>query len=156
MRLRIVFERYGPLIVGLCAAGLFIWAGSTVITYAQQHKWNVPTIYSSVFDLCSLITAFVFSFFTFARTSETEFLHRMRKTTTYARFMRYLVSAMNASAALVIISIPFMIAEPQPATYQDPWFWACAAWIALVGFTLTATARSMRQFIAIAMVDREA
>lgn len=151
----VFIERFGPAIVALLVAIAFAWKGGEFFAYAKKSAWDVPQIYSSVFNLSSLIAAFVFGFFTFARTSETEFLHKIRRTKTYARFMGYLVTAMATSAFVVLVSIPFMVAAPQPTEWSDWWFWGCLAWASVVAFSLAATVRSMRQFIVLAMVGTE-
>ncbi len=68
--------------------------------------------------------------------------------------MEYLVEAMSISATLVLVSIPFMVVEPKPLARSDPWFWACGVWLGVVVYALSATARSMRQFVTIAMVEK--
>lgn len=151
----VFWEKNGPVAVGFLGFLLFLLYAPQVFTYSADNSWKIETLYSSIFDLSSIIVAFIFGFFTFARTSETEFLHQIRKTTTYRRFMRYLLTALYSTAAVVLLSLPFMVAEPKPTEYGDIWMYLCAGWVFIVAFALSATVRSIRQFVVLAMIERE-
>lgn len=155
MRPALFVEKYSPLASGFVAASLYIAYGLDFFSMAKTRGWNVPAIYSGVFDLASIITAFIFGFFTFARTSETDFLFQMRATTTFKRFMRYLLRAMYSSAAVVLLTMPFLVAEPKPDARHQVWFWLSTIWLSLVTYSAVATVRSIRQFIALAMVEKD-
>ena len=100
--------------------------------------------------------AFLFAFFTYAKTTDTEFLVKLRETHTFKRFMDYLVVAMLSAAFLAIITVPMMIANPKPEWHWDSTHWGQIFWSFILGYAASATWRSTRQFVALAREDGRA
>ena len=148
-------ERYGPLLITIVMIVGYWKFGRDAFEHMTVERWDVSAVYTGIFDLCAIIAAFIFGFFTFARTSETEFLDRIRGTRTYERFMWYLIEAICANSITVLLSLPFMVAVPKPTETSDPWFYFVLIWLAVSTYSLAATFRSVRQFIAIAMVEKQ-
>lgn len=153
-QIKALWEAHHPWLFALLAASVFAKFGLESIVYFETHRWSKSALFSSVFDLASITVAFVFAFFTFARTSETEFIHAMRKTRMYRRFLNFLLTAIYANGAVVVVTIPFIVVEPGVKIATNWSYWGLVVWVALVVFALFATIRSVRQFVVIAMVEK--
>ncbi len=148
-------ERRGPLLLGGLLAAAIAWKGVYWLECAARQKWHVEVLYSSIFDLSSMAAAFLFAFFTFAKSTDTEFMKKVRKTGKFRLFMGYLVTAMLATAFLAVLSIPLMITTPRPDVRWELVHFFQMFWAFMVGFAVSATWRATRQFVVLAIQDGE-
>lgn len=146
-------ERRGPIYLGLFLAVMAIVFAPALFARSIQDHWQIESLYSSAFDVSSIAAAFLFAFFTFARTTEGEFFSALRKTKAFREFLGYLVVSIVATAFLTVLSIPFMIVDPKPTAAWTLEHVMVIIWAFVVGFSTGATVRATRQFISFAMAD---
>lgn len=111
-------------------------------------------IYSATFDVATVLTAFLFAFYTFVLTQEAGFIGRMKRTPTYGSLLRFTASAMWLGAGLVVVTIPMMVTHPQPTCSQDPSLVIVAAWAGLAVWSFAAFVRASWIFGVFARPDR--
>lgn len=144
-RIRLLYERYAYLVV----AGLAFLPSAAYVNNAyafmQERLWNYSALYSTVFDVATVFTALLFAFVVYFRTTKSALLEAMPSrlllgATQYAR------SAFSAGLLLILVSIPFIVAEPLPTETFDLPSFLVALWISLTISTITLFLRASRIF----------
>ena len=146
-------ETKGPLIIGTAFAILCAVYGIAFFEVGEKEKWEIGTLFSSVFDLSSMAAAFLFAFYTFILTAESEFFKAVKATAAYEQFEGYLIVALLFAAFLTVLTVPFMIINPRPTVAFDWVHMALIVWSFVVGYTLSATWRCTRQFATITLLE---
>lgn len=146
-------QNIGPVLIGLLLAALAAGLGPKFFSTAMEDQWKIETLYSAVFDMSAMAAAFLFAFYTFAKTSDSEFIKDVRATPAFREFMDYLVSAVFVTAAVAVMTVPMMILTPTPKVYFTVSYFAVVVWAFLVGIAGGATWRSTRQFMALTAAD---
>lgn len=145
-RLGAWWERHHPLaLAGVMAASYGVY-GYDLMQHAISSGWQVGNLYSSAFDVSSVFTAFLFTFYTFVVTTESGFIGRMKKTDVYGLLKSYSSVALVLGALLIAASIPMMIIEPKPVNVSG-WHYVVAVWIGLAVWTAAAFLRAARLFV---------
>jgi hypothetical protein len=140
------WEKWHPIFLGACTALLAAWQMPRAFGIMEAANWDVGTIYSSTFDVASVATPFLFTFYTIFVTTESGFIGRMRRTKAYADTISYTLKALRYGACLIAASLPFMLVVPKPTLHSDAWNFAVAAWAGLAVCTILAFVRAARQF----------
>lgn len=146
-------QNFGPIIVGLLLAALAGALGPKFFAAALQDQWKIETLYSAVFDMSAMAAAFLFAFYTFAKTSDSQFVKDVRTTPTFSEFMDFLATAVFVTAAVAVVTVPMMILTPSPRVYFSVSYFAVVVWSFLVGIAAGSTWRSTRQFMALTTAD---
>lgn len=112
---RILFyvEAYGPYAWGGVVFLLLQYQGQEAADYLDTKNVNISSIYSNMLSLCSITTGFLATFFTTIYASNLRFIVRIRKSKYYARFIRYLKSAIRYGIVFSFISIPLTVLTPK-------------------------------------------
>jgi hypothetical protein len=138
-------ERAYPYIGGSIAAAASWAYGPAAVGWAARHDVDVNGIFAAVFDVSAILTAFLFAFFGLAIAPGGGFIERIFSTRTFRLFLRYIGEALALGLALTLGSVPFMVAEIQPAAD------ATLANIAVAGWAFVCVA-AMLAFIRVASV----
>lgn len=144
-RISFAWEYYHPTILAIFALFLTLGFGPSVIEYLNSNKYSVYEIYSSVFDISSVFTAFLFTFYTFVVTTERGFIAAVKKSRFYKLAVRYTLEALLLGAFLTIFTIPMKVIVPAPTTF-DATLFGVALWVALAVWTAAAFVRSSYLF----------
>lgn len=145
----VFFERWHPLLIAIGAWVFAIYAQADLFAALRESAKDVGSLYSAIFDLASIIAAFMFGFLTFIKTTENKFLTAFRKNAEYDSAVKYMRNCVIYSACLTVGTIPLIVWQPAPEQVTSLMFWVVSLWFALVAFTLAGTARSAYHFIAI-------
>lgn len=140
------WERLYPLLFGVATVPLVYWKMTAVFEAMLKYGWKIENIYSSAFNIATVATPFLFTFYTMFVTTETGFIGRMKRTNAYKMTVQYTLRAIWLGALLSVTSLPLIIASPAPIKSDDPWNWFIAIWCGLLVYTLAAFVRAARQF----------
>lgn len=145
-RIEYGWERSYPVILGFISIPVVFWKIPIAFEAMIKAGWKTENIYSSAFNIATVATPFLFTFYTIFVTTETGFIGRMKSTNSYRMTVRYTLRAIWLGALLSVTSLPLIVASPTPTTYDTPWIWIVSAWSGLVVATLAAFVRAARQF----------
>ncbi len=120
--------------------GVTLWAGPQAYALAERSKWHVDELYTCVFTLATVFTAFLFTFYTFVITAERGFLGRAKGSIYFRRTVHYTFVSIWVGAALCLATVPLLVAQPTPGP-KDPWLFYVASW---AGLTVWASASFVR------------
>lgn len=144
------WERHHPAVFG----GLGVLAYGAVGTQAMSAMvgagYDAPQMYSATFDVASVFTAFLFTYYSFVVTSGAGFISRMRKTRAYALLKEYTISALSLGVLLVVVSIPLTIIKPKPIDFASLQHLMVTAWAGVTCWSISAFVRATRFFVAFA------
>lgn len=147
------WEMYHPAALGGLAAVALILFGPQAYAHADSQHWKVDQLYTCVFTLATVFTAFLFTFYTFVITAERGFLARAKHTSYFKQTVKYTLTAIWVGGLLCIATVPLLVVQPTPKV-GDPWLlfialwggltvWACASFIrAAYLFSIFATNQS--------------
>lgn len=153
-RAEFLIESWGPVAVGAVTAAAVGRFGPQFFKVASEREWAADTVYSATFDVATVLTAFLFAFYTFVLTQESGFIGRMKRTAAYRGLLRFTTGAMGLGVVLVVSSIPMMIINPQPKTPDDPTIIFVACWAGLAAWSFAAFLRAALVFGIFARPDR--
>lgn len=145
-RIEYQWERSYPLLFGAATVPLTYWKMAAAFDAMTKAGWKTENIYSSAFNIATVATPFLFTFYTIFVTTESGFIGRMKRTNAYRMTVRYTLRAIWLGALLSVASLPLILASPAPTTRDDPWIWFIAIWSGLLVSTLAAFVRAARQF----------
>lgn len=147
-------EAWLPLVAAGAATLVTFAYGPRFFRAAVENGWEYSAAYSAIFDIATIFTAFLFTFYSFILTAEGGFIGRMKKTRSYRQAVRYTLQAILLGALLAALSVPMMVWGPCPTAHSDPslayvsvWaglaIWGCAAFVrAAYLFSIFAGAQS--------------
>lgn len=87
------------------------------------------SIYSGVFDLISIFTGFLATFYVFVVTKGNRFLQKIRKTSTFVMMINLLKFTIFWSILMVAFSYLLMVASPKNLMINQPIFWLVMFWV---------------------------
>lgn len=141
-----------PVALGAFVGALSLWKGPHLFEVAVSYKWNVPSIYSAVFNLSAVYTAFLFSLYTYILTSDSKFIAAAEKSTFFKRALALSVRAMFLGALVSVASIPMMLIEPVAVELNNVMWWI-AGWISVSVWSLGAFAQAASILVLFAKRD---
>ncbi len=147
--LGIFWEKHGPWIIAVAIAACVYWRGESFFEMAAAKKWHLDALYASVFNLSAASSAFLFAFYTYVRTAEGAILREIRASNVFRIASTYMLWTIFNSALLAMLTVPFVVAVPEPHHANERWYWAVIVWAALSGYVFACIARSAYHFTAI-------
>ena len=144
------FVSFSPVL----RASLFAVVGSFVAWYgASDEAYDARAIYSGVFDVLSIFTGFLATFYVFIATRGNEFLERIKKTATFSMVLKRLRFTILWAAGMIFFSYLLMIFGP----LKYPLFGISHAvvfvWIANIALVGVNFARCVSQFSTIVSTE---
>lgn len=137
------FVSWGPVLKALLlalVASLFAWYA------AGQNDFDSGSIYSGVFDLLSIFTGFLATFYVFVVTKGNEFLHKIQGTETYSMVLRLLKFTILWSAATIFASYILMVVNLTNYELFSAAHFSIFLWIANVALIAINFARCASHF----------
>ena len=122
-----------------CTAGVFLLVfGATLL--ANVQLWHLilrfdiqyTAVFSTLFDLNSVLLAFMFSYFAFLKTSDNDFLKAAKKTTSYRILGSRLVATMQTSSLFALVTLIVIAVKPVVGETLEFQSFLFAAWVALI------------------------
>lgn len=148
----LLWETYFPFTFGGIAGLLSYLYGNCAFIYLTENEMQIGSIYSSAFDVATIFTAFLLTFYTLIITADRGFIGRAKGTRPYLLLLSYTLRALGLGAAVVALSIPMMVVEPAPTSPNDPSLYAVAIW---AGLTIWAAGAFVRAAHIFAIFARE-
>lgn len=100
--------------------------------FILRHDVQYAAVYSTLFDLNSVLLAFMFSYFAFLKTSDNAFLKAAKRSTSYSVLSSRLLATMRTSLLFAVLTLVVIAMRPVVgATFEFQSF-LFAAWVALV------------------------
>ena len=126
-----------PIITSLALASV----ASIIVRYvSSDNLYDSSLIYSGIFDLLSIFTGFLATFYVFIVTKGNVFLEQIRTTDTYRMVLKLLKFTILWSAGMIVFSYVLMIANPRDfdlfsANHFLVFFWLANVFLIAVNFT---------------------
>jgi drug/metabolite transporter (DMT)-like permease len=147
--LAVVWEKRGPWVVAAAIGACVYWRGEHFFETSAAEKWHLDALYGSIFNLAAASSAFLFAFYTYVRTAEGSILREIRASQVFRRASKYMIWTVFNSALLAVLTVPFVVAVPEPHHANERWYWAIVMWASLSGYVFACIARSAYHFTAI-------
>lgn len=151
-------ERFAHFFVGLSvglSVGILSYFFAYIpFNYMQNSGWSWDAIYSSVFDLSTVYTALLFGFVTYFKSSQSRFLKAISKRL-FDGAISYAEHAFKIGLILIVVSIPFIVIEPLPASACDLNSVFFAVWFGLTVSAVGAFLRASKLFWILMSGDQE-
>lgn len=124
------WEIHHPAIMGGGTLAAVLWRGDLAYAYAEANKWHLDQLYTAVFTVSTVVTAFLFTFYTFIITGERGFLAASRTSIYFKQTVGYTLRAIVVGSLLSAATIPMLVIQPVILA-GDPWLFFTAVWAAL-------------------------
>lgn len=125
--------------------------GEAALRLMAGRGWNIPSIYSSVFDLFSILTGLLFAVYGIVLTGANPFMVSLRRTRVYARYRGELRRSIYLGFAVTLATVPLLIVEPKEVAAGSWLGLALSLWAGCVVSGFHLFVRVARNFIV--MVD---
>ncbi|WP_417243397.1 hypothetical protein [Celeribacter sp.] len=140
------FVSFSPILQSLFMAGI---ASIGVWHVSSSEGFEASAIYSGIFDLLSIFTGFLATFYVFVVTKGNKFLERIKDTPTYRMVLKLLKFTILWSAAMIAFTYILMIVDPSKfdlwtLTHSLVFFWLANCFLIAINF-----ARCVGQFMTI-------
>lgn len=139
-RLEREWEVHHPALLSAVALGAILVAGPKIFALAKEEGWKLDQLYTCVFTISTVFTAFLFTFYTFVVTAERGFLGKAKDSTYFKQTVKYTINAIVVGGIVCVLTVPLLIIQPYPKVL-DGWLIFAAVW---AGFTVWATASFIR------------
>lgn len=144
------WERHHPALFGGLGLLAYGAAGPYLMSAMIGAGYDAPQMYSATFDIASVFTAFLFTYYSFVVTAGSGFIARMRKTKAYALLKQYTLSALSLGVLLVAVSIPLTVIKPKPIDFFSAQHFMTTVWAGATCWSISAFIRATRFFVAFA------
>ena len=126
--MKALWERTFPYVGGAIVALIYaIWAPSPDVL-SRSLNANTREIFSSMFDLATVLTGLLFAVFLLALVPAGGFLARIFTTQTFAIFRRYVVEALITGTLSTLFSWPLRAMESYPDGSSLLWTSTVTVW----------------------------
>lgn len=140
-----MWENGHPLFLG-AVCGLALWVfGWPLVDVSTSSAWNLPALYSAIFSISGIYTAFLFTFYSFIATTDRGFIGKAKDSIYYKRTISFTVSALVLGGILTVLSIPMLLVEPDLQTEAGRV--AIVLWVGLTIWASTAFVRAAYLFV---------
>ncbi len=122
MRLNITRERISPYVVALFITALTSSCFYDFVIDASIWKVNINALFGSALNFSSIITGYLFAFYSLAIAPGSGFIEKIFNTKTFRIFTRYVLEAWVLGLIATLLSIPLNAAE-YSSMDNLPFFW---------------------------------
>lgn len=136
-----------PLLTGAAGCLGFALGGEPLFCFMSKQEWNIPSVYSSAFDLFSILTGLLFAVYGIVLTGANPFMRSLRGTKAYARYRLELKLAINLGFWVTLGTVPLLIVEPTEVGRGSWLSFGLSVWIGCVATGLHLFLRVARNFI---------
>lgn len=128
------------------AAGLACYLNSAPIArFVAAHQLNIDEAYTGIFGISTVLTGFLFTFYSFVLTAEHGFIGKARTSYYLRRTMVFTVTALIAGAVATLVSMSILVWQPVIATTVGGIIFA--VWAAVAIWSLLCFERATRLFL---------
>jgi hypothetical protein len=137
-------EDHYPHGIGMAAGTAMLIYGPRVIACATASGWQLDQLYGAIFNLSTVFTGFLFTFYTFVVTTDRGFLGKAKHSLYFKRANGFTILAIVAGFILCVLSVPMLVRPPAPT---GPGLAFLSIWVAVAFWALLAFERATRVFI---------
>lgn len=130
-------------VIGLAVAFKFVGQAFSI---AERQNWERQTVYTTAFDIGGIYTAFLFAFYTYSISSNSDFFAKARTTQAFKKMLKFVKDAIVIGFFMTAASVPLMIGNPSPDSIYSLSGAIVSIWFALVCSSLAAFWRATRVF----------
>lgn len=143
---------YGPALLSLTVAALFVFAPFGFLEYLNQREAAPNNLASAVFDLSSILSALMFGLYTFIVSTVSGYYQDLKSRSPQAYFdlRDYFISAIVSGMWVVIITVPVLIISEEFFTYSRV---IVLCWSAMVIWAILLSFRAMIYFAVLSYED---
>jgi hypothetical protein len=124
------WELHHPALLAAIGFGVMMLFGAKIYAYADCQNWKIDQLYTCVFTISTVFTAFLFTFYTFVVTAERGFLARAKASIYFKQTVKFTLNAIWVGGILCAATVPLLVVQPVP-TVGDPWLVVVALWVAM-------------------------
>ncbi|WP_340647017.1 hypothetical protein [Phenylobacterium sp.] len=139
-------EEHYPHVLGLAGAAMMLVFGPNLMTSAAANGWHLDQLYAALFNLSTVFTGFLFTFYSFVVTADRGFLAQARQSIYLQRANGFTIVAITAGFILCVLSIPTLVWQPAPIVRNLEMVWL-SVWVGTSVWALLAFERATRLFI---------
>lgn len=121
-------EQIYPYVLGAAFFVSSIFYSNSLGEWAKNVDIDISEFFSAMFNVASILTAFLFSFFGMSIAPGGGFIAKIFGTKTFRLFTRYIVESLILGSSLAVLSIPFMVADLIPSSDFSWQMWLAAIW----------------------------
>lgn len=144
------FLSAGPAFKALCFAAVGTWL---IITYSDQPGINTSAIYAGIFDLVSIFTGFLATFYVFVATRSNRFLRKIQHTSTFKMMLHLLRFTILWSFWMIAFSYVLMVLNITKFNIPSVGLIAIFFWVFNAALIATNFARCVNQFVTITELE---
>lgn len=144
-----LWENFHPAIIGTASTLLCLTKGKEITTFLEDNGAKFDQLYSSVFNVASIFTAFLFTFYTFIATADRGFLSAAKKTSYYKRSVKFTVEALIWGSLLCLATIPMLMMQPKPSQHTAHLVFF-SIWFGISAVSISQFVRATNLFIILA------
>lgn len=120
---------------------------------ANQETYETSAIYSGVFDILSIFTGFLATFYVFVITKGNSFLEKIKGTRTYGMVLKLLKFTILWSVAMIAASYVLTVINPSKYQFFSLSHWMVFVWIVNIALIAINFARCVSQFSTIVSAE---
>jgi|SRR6185312_2135825 len=135
------WEVHHPMVVSALVFVAVLWWGPGGFSYADRKSWHLDQLYTCIFTYSTVITAFLFTFYTFIITGDRGFLSAARESVYFRQTVSYTFRAILLGAVLSLATIPMLVIQPLPKA-GGAWLIYSATWAAVAAWATAAFIRA--------------
>lgn len=139
------WEVHHPALLSAATLVAVLWRGDLAYSYAEASKWHLDQMYTAVFTISTVVTAFLFTFYTFIITGDRGFLAASRSSLPFRQTVDYTLRAIVVGSVLSVATIPMLVVQPV-LLKGDLWMFFAAVWAALTVWAVSSFIRAAYLF----------
>ncbi|MGX1587358.1 hypothetical protein [Brevundimonas diminuta] len=134
-----------PHVAGVVTGGLVFAVAPSLHCIVQERGLKIDQAYSGIFGLTTVLTGFLFTFYSFVITTEHGFIGKARSSIYLKQTVSFTITALVAGFVSALASLPMMVWQPElDGRLAQAAF---AIWVGFSVWALFAFERAARLFI---------
>ena len=117
-----LLEEHNALIFSFIGALMFWMFGHRLFDFLDSNVYNYVALYEAVFGISGVLFAFLFAFYTYIISSDSQFIKVARETDHFRKMISYVKRATFIAICLNILTIPTLVLEINPSELYS-WEW---------------------------------
>lgn len=139
------FEDLYPHLTAIAIGAACYLNGQPFAAFVTQHQLKIDQAYTGIFGISTVLTGFLFTFYSFVLTTEHGFIGRARTSYFLRRTTVFTVTALVAGATAALASMILLVWQPRLAWTVGGI--AFAFWAAIAVWSLLCFERACRLFM---------
>lgn len=134
-----------PALAGLLWGGVVFFFSNSIVDLIKDHNLKMDQAYSGIFGIATVLTGFLFTFYSFVITTDHGFIGKARSSIYLKKTVNFTIDALRVGSLAALCSLPMMVWQPTLSSVNQKL--AFAFWVALSVWSLLSFERAARLFI---------